>query len=122
MDDLYASHREFIYARTRPDFGDGGLVDLDSFVTRSAGKLKPPVVDSISGTLSPETSVQITKISTRLIETFQDLEKYKKFLEHGGDSAQDLLDLLQKMTTAFKIHPYLLRMLLEAQENSRLRK
>ncbi|KAG6873524.1 hypothetical protein C0992_008679, partial [Termitomyces sp. T32_za158] len=105
MDDLYASHREFLYARTRPDFGDERLVDVDSFVTRSAGTLKPPVVNSISSNLSPETSVQITQISARLIETFRDLEKYKKFLGHRGDSARDLLDLLQKLLDHGRLKP-----------------
>ncbi|KAG6877816.1 hypothetical protein C0993_003600 [Termitomyces sp. T159_Od127] len=99
------SELDFLTAQVGSNLSDGESLDWDKYIVKSSVNVESPVSVSSTKTLRPETSAQITDISARLIETFTNPDKYVKFLAHRGDSARDLLDLLQKLLDHAPIKP-----------------
>ncbi|KAH0586823.1 hypothetical protein H2248_005670 [Termitomyces sp. 'cryptogamus'] len=99
------SDLEFLSAQTGSYFGDDGSTDWDSYIIKSSINFGSPLAASSTDSLRPETSAQITEISARLLKTFTTPKAYMKFLSHRGESAQDLLDLLQKLLDHAPLKP-----------------
>ncbi|KAG5715765.1 putative serine/threonine-protein kinase/receptor R831 [Termitomyces sp. T112] len=77
-------------AQTGSYFDDDGSTDWDSYIIKSSINFGSPLTASSTDSLRPE-------ISAHLLKAFTTPEAYMKFLSHRGESAQDLLDLLQKL-------------------------
>ncbi|KAG5735340.1 hypothetical protein E4T56_gene11025, partial [Termitomyces sp. T112] len=63
----------------------------------SASACKSTVDASRIDSLGPEVGPQVTNICNSLLNVFKDRENYAKFLQHHGEAAKDLLDILQKL-------------------------
>ncbi|KAG6856162.1 hypothetical protein H0H87_006969 [Tephrocybe sp. NHM501043] len=96
---------EFLDAQTRP-FRRDRLApakesinwDPDDYVVSAAADCKSPLVMVSSNSIgNDEMGKQIYDICVSLNNIFRDRKRYIRFLDHRGDAAQDLLDLLQKL-------------------------
>ncbi|KAG6855231.1 hypothetical protein H0H87_006382 [Tephrocybe sp. NHM501043] len=91
---------EFLNAQTRSfrqeALGPDQPMDWDNYVVSSAADCASAV--GSTNTSSLDIGNQISDICAYLIDVFSDLEKYTKFLSYRGEAAQDLLDLLQKIS------------------------
>ncbi|KAG6894775.1 hypothetical protein C0992_004731 [Termitomyces sp. T32_za158] len=103
--DFSISEVEFLTAQTGTHSVDGGSLDWDSYIVKSSVNFESPVAVSPTNSLRPEKSAQITDISELLIKTFTNHDTYMKFLDQRGDTARDLLDLLQKLLDHAPIKP-----------------
>ncbi|KAG5338049.1 hypothetical protein C0989_008314 [Termitomyces sp. Mn162] len=93
MNHDFSSDSGFLAAQT----GWHPSSDLDAGILSSASAVTSTVDTSRIGSLGPEVGRKVTDICNSLLNVFNDREKYAKFLQHRGEAAEDLLDILQKV-------------------------
>ncbi|KAG6877817.1 hypothetical protein C0993_003601 [Termitomyces sp. T159_Od127] len=81
--------------------------DWDTRLQSSSAACASLVDASLIGKFGPEIGRQIIDICTLLREVFTDKDKYVKFLDHkrDGETAKDLLDVLQKLLDYAPLDP-----------------